>query len=65
MAVKLQAIHHDFEYARMTNNESQSDYLARLFALVNQMKMYGEELSNKRIVEKLLIGFSMMNKENH
>lgn len=39
----------------MIYGENLSDYLTRLFALVNKMKMYGEELTNKRIVEKSLI----------
>ncbi|XP_068305154.1 uncharacterized protein [Pyrus communis] len=58
MAVKLQGIHHDFEYARMRNNESFSEYLARLFGLVNKMKMFGETLPNKTLVEKMLISLT-------
>ncbi|TQD90276.1 hypothetical protein C1H46_024193 [Malus baccata] len=58
MAVKLQSIRRDFEYARMRNNESVSDYLAKLPALVNKMKMFGETLSNKRLVEKMLISLT-------
>ncbi|KAM1808398.1 hypothetical protein ACFX11_031292 [Malus domestica] len=58
MAVKLQSIRRDFEYAKMRNNESVSDYLARLTALVNKMKMFGETLSNKRLVEKMLISLT-------
>lgn len=35
-----------------------SSYLTRLFDMINQMKVYGEEWSNKRIVEKLLISLT-------
>lgn len=59
MAVKLQGILRDFEYAKMSNIDSMFDYLTRLFALMNQMKMYGEDLSNKRMVEKLLISLTV------
>lgn len=37
----------------MRNAKALSDYLTRLFGLINRMKMYGEELLNKR--EKLLV----------
>ncbi|XP_068309916.1 uncharacterized protein [Pyrus communis] len=58
MVVKLQGICKDFEYARMKNSEYLFDYLARLFALVNKMKMFGETLPNKRLVEKMLISLT-------
>ncbi|KAI5347640.1 hypothetical protein L3X38_000527 [Prunus dulcis] len=39
----------------MHDNESLSAYLTRLNDLINQMKRYGEVLSNKRLVQKVLI----------
>ncbi|KAI5328020.1 hypothetical protein L3X38_027416 [Prunus dulcis] len=54
-SVKLQGLRRDFEYIRMSDNESLSGYIAKLFDLINQMKSYGEDLSNQRIVQKLLI----------
>ncbi|KAM2001220.1 hypothetical protein EV1_008213 [Malus domestica] len=39
----------------MSESESLAAYLARLFDLINQMRSYGEDLSNQRIVQKLLI----------
>ncbi|XP_050150552.1 uncharacterized protein LOC126625528 [Malus sylvestris] len=54
-SVKLQGLIRDFEYTCMNDNESLSVYIAKLFDLINQMKSYGEDLSNQRIVQKLLI----------
>ncbi|CAL2228355.1 unnamed protein product [Prunus armeniaca] len=54
-SMKLQSLRRDFEYTRMNDNESLSGYIAKLFDLINQMKSYGEDLSNQRIVQKLLI----------
>ncbi|KAI5341557.1 hypothetical protein L3X38_009432 [Prunus dulcis] len=54
-SVKLQGLRRDFEYTRMSDNESLSGYIAKLFDLINQMRSYSEDLSNQRIVQKLLI----------
>ncbi|CAN6725644.1 unnamed protein product [Malus baccata var. baccata] len=54
-AVKLQGLRRDFEYTRMGENEAFSAYLVRLFDLISQMRSYGEDISNQRIVQKLLI----------
>ncbi|KAI5332341.1 hypothetical protein L3X38_022470 [Prunus dulcis] len=53
--VKLQGLRRDFEYTRMNDSETISGYIAKLFDLFNQMRSYGEDLSNQRIVQKLLI----------
>lgn len=58
MAFKLQGIRRDFEYDRMRNGESLSDYLTKVFGLIRQMKMYGEDLHNKRVVKKLSISLT-------
>ncbi|KAM2898028.1 hypothetical protein COP2_007603 [Malus domestica] len=54
-SVKLQGLRRDFEYTRMNDNDSLCVYIAKLFDLINQMKSYGEDLSNQTIVQKLLI----------
>ncbi|CAL8167828.1 unnamed protein product [Prunus armeniaca] len=54
-SVKLQGLRRDFEYTHMNDSETLSGYIAKLFDLINQMKSYGEDLSNQRIVQKLLI----------
>ncbi|XP_070668123.1 uncharacterized protein [Malus domestica] len=57
-AVKLQAIRADFEYLRMNDVESLDDYLARFFEIVNNLKSLGEYVTEKRIVQKLLMSLS-------
>ncbi|CAL2237929.1 unnamed protein product [Prunus armeniaca] len=57
-SVKLQNLIREFEYTRMHDNESLSTYLTRLNGLINQMKTYGELLSNERLVQKVLISLS-------
>ncbi|KAI5335461.1 hypothetical protein L3X38_025594 [Prunus dulcis] len=57
-SVKLQALRREFEYTRMHDDESLSGYVTKLLELVNQMKAYGEELIEQRIVQKLLISLS-------
>ena len=39
----------------MKENENLNEFSSIFMELVNQMKSYGEEISDKRIVEKLLI----------
>ena len=53
--VKLQGLRRDFEYTQMAKHESVFVYLVRMLELVIQMKSYGEDLGNQRIVQKLLI----------
>ncbi|XP_070681678.1 uncharacterized protein [Malus domestica] len=56
--VKLQSLRRDFEYTCMKEDEPLKDYFSRLFDVVTQMKTYGEELPNERIVQKLLISLT-------
>jgi hypothetical protein len=57
-AFKLQTLRRDFENMRMKENESVKDYSTRFLELVNQMKAYGENMTDRRIVEKILISLS-------
>ncbi|KAI5333988.1 hypothetical protein L3X38_024121 [Prunus dulcis] len=54
-AVKLQAVRADFEYMRMTDGESLDGYLSKFFGTVNNLKSLGEDVSETRIVQKLLM----------
>ncbi|KAM0988950.1 hypothetical protein ACFX2A_013056 [Malus domestica] len=54
-SVKLHCLRRDFEYTRMNDGEALSVYLTRLTDIVNQMKTLGEELTNQRLVQKILI----------
>lgn len=58
-SVKLQHLRRDFEYARMKDDELLNDYLTRLTDVINQMKSYGENIDDSRIVEKLLLSLSL------
>lgn len=49
-SVQLQSLGREFEYIRLKENESLSDYLTRLFKLINPMKSYAENLSHQREV---------------
>ncbi|XP_068338928.1 uncharacterized protein [Pyrus communis] len=57
-SVKLQNLRKEFEYARMRDDESLSSYLTRLNDLINQIRTFGESLSNERLVQKVLISLS-------
>ena len=57
-AVKLQGVRADFEYLRMSESESLDGYLAKLFATINNLKSLGEDVSENRIVQKLLMSLS-------
>ena len=54
-AVKLQSIRADFEYMRMSENDSLDNYLAKFFEVVNDLKSLGEEVTEARLVQKLLM----------
>lgn len=56
--MKLQSLHREFEYMRMKDNESLSDYLTRLFDLINKMKSFDENLTCRRKVQKFFISLS-------
>ncbi|KAI5344639.1 hypothetical protein L3X38_012516 [Prunus dulcis] len=57
-SVKLQNLIREFEYMRMREGEQLTAYLTRLNELINQMKTFGEVLSNERLVQKVLISLS-------
>ncbi|CAL2280507.1 unnamed protein product [Prunus armeniaca] len=57
-SVKLQNLRREFEYMRMRENEPLTAYLTRLNELINQMKTFGEVLSNEGLVQKVLISLS-------
>ncbi|XP_016556910.1 uncharacterized protein LOC107856406 [Capsicum annuum] len=54
ITVKLQTYRHDFETLFMKSNESVQTYLSRVSSLVNQIKSYGEDISEETIVAKVL-----------
>ncbi|CAN6707914.1 unnamed protein product [Malus baccata var. baccata] len=59
-SVKLQNLRREFEYTRMRDDESLSGHLTHLNDLINQIKTFGETLSNERLVQKVLISLTKM-----
>ena len=54
ITVKLQTLCRDFETLTMQEKESVQDFLSRVSAIVNHMKSYGEDVSTKTVVCKVL-----------
>ena len=52
--VHLQKLHGDFEKLHMLESENISEYFARVLAIYNQIKRYGEKMKETRMVEKIL-----------
>ncbi|KAK2976178.1 hypothetical protein RJ640_012464 [Escallonia rubra] len=54
-AINLQTLRRDFENMKMKGNETLAEFFTKFMDLINQMKSHDEEISNRRIVEKVLI----------
>ena len=54
-AVKLQSLRRDFELLKMKESETVKDYYSKVKEIVNQMRAFGEDILDKKIVEKILI----------
>jgi gag-polypeptide of LTR copia-type/Domain of unknown function (DUF4219) len=52
--VRLQLLRDEFKTLRMKESEDVSDYITRVEMMVNQLKRNGEEMSESRVVEKIL-----------
>ncbi|XP_048231300.1 uncharacterized protein LOC125370317 [Ricinus communis] len=54
LTVKLQTLRRKFESFKMKDGESIDDYSNNLMGIVNQMRKYGENIVDQKVVEKLL-----------
>ncbi|XP_074299303.1 uncharacterized protein LOC141630369 [Silene latifolia] len=52
--IRLNTLRKDFENMKMKDDEDIKYYTSRLMEVVNQMKMYGEDITDIRIVQKIL-----------
>ncbi|XP_049936006.1 retrovirus-related Pol polyprotein from transposon TNT 1-94 [Nymphaea colorata] len=52
--VKLQILRREFETFCMKTGESVQNYFSRLSTIVNQMKSFGEAITEQKVVEKVL-----------
>jgi len=55
--VKLYSLRREFELIRSKEFEIIKDYYSRIKEIVSQMRAYGENILDKKIVEKILISF--------
>ncbi|XP_074328383.1 uncharacterized protein LOC141666292 [Apium graveolens] len=53
--IKLQTLRRELENIKMKENETLNDFSTRFFELINQMKSFGEDITDKRQVEKILV----------
>ncbi|KAK3004115.1 hypothetical protein RJ639_018583 [Escallonia herrerae] len=57
-AINLLTLRRDLENMKMKESETLTEFFTRFVDLVNQMKTHGEEISDRRMVEKILICLS-------
>jgi len=54
-AIKLQTLLREFELLKMKESKTVKDYYSKIKEIVSQMRAYGDDILDKRIVEKILI----------
>ncbi|GAV83978.1 DUF4219 domain-containing protein/UBN2 domain-containing protein [Cephalotus follicularis] len=53
--IRLLNLRRDYENLKMKGSETVKDYISKLLEVVNQMRIYGEKLTDQKLVEKVLI----------
>ena len=56
--VKLQNTRRDFESLHMKETKDINSFMNRVITVVNQLNIYGEDIKDQRVVEKVLRSFS-------
>ncbi|PKU73963.1 hypothetical protein MA16_Dca022706 [Dendrobium catenatum] len=56
--IKLQALRRELENLKMKETENTKEYCSRIITMVNQMRAYGEDISEEKVVQKILISLT-------
>jgi predicted glycosyltransferase len=56
--VKLQSLRRDLENAKMKDSETAQEYCAKIKEIANQMRAYGDNIPDQRVVEKILVSLT-------
>ena len=54
-AVRLLTLKREFDLLKMKETEGVKDYSAKLMEIVNQIRLHGEDFSDQKVVEKIMI----------
>ena len=57
-AVKLQGLRRDFKNLSMCETDLVGDYFSRVMGIVSKHRSYGEDITNQKVVEKILRNMS-------
>jgi hypothetical protein len=59
LTIKLQTLRRNFESSMMKEGDSMHDYFSNTLDIVNQIRKFGENLSEQKVVEKILRSMPM------
>ena len=56
--VKLQTLRQEFEIMNMKNNEVVQEFISKMVAIINQMRAFGDTITDQTVVAKVLRSLS-------